>query len=77
LIGIEPSAILTFRDEYIRLADDNASAEKLAKNLTVEEVFKITVGKINSEQFSDEEENKNSWTLPKKSLSSIEATLPC
>jgi hypothetical protein len=31
LIGIEPSAILTFRDEYIRLADDTASAEKLAK----------------------------------------------
>jgi hypothetical protein len=29
--GIEPSAILTFRDEYIRLADDTASAEKLAK----------------------------------------------
>jgi Fe-S oxidoreductase len=33
LIGIEPSAILTFRDEYIRLADDTASAEKLAKLL--------------------------------------------
>jgi hypothetical protein len=32
---------LTFRDEYIRLADDTASAEKLAKNcLTIEEFFK-------------------------------------
>jgi Fe-S oxidoreductase len=31
LIGIEPSAILTFRDEYIRLADDTESAKKLAK----------------------------------------------
>jgi hypothetical protein len=41
LIGIEPSAILTFRDEYIRLADDNAAAEKLAKNLTVEEFSKL------------------------------------
>jgi FAD/FMN-containing dehydrogenase/Fe-S oxidoreductase len=38
LIGIEPSAILTFRDEYIRLADDKASAEKIAKNaFTIEE----------------------------------------
>ncbi len=32
LIGVEPSAILGFRDEYIRLADDKASAEKIAKN---------------------------------------------
>jgi hypothetical protein len=31
LIG-EPSAILTFRDEYIRLADDTASAESWQKN---------------------------------------------
>jgi FAD/FMN-containing dehydrogenase/Fe-S oxidoreductase len=38
LIGIEPSAILTFRDEYIRLADDKSSAEKIAKNaFTIEE----------------------------------------
>ncbi|MFT5762473.1 MAG: FAD/FMN-containing dehydrogenase/Fe-S oxidoreductase [Polaribacter sp.] len=38
LIGIEPSAILTFRDEYIRLADDKISAEKIAKNaFTIEE----------------------------------------
>ena len=38
LIGIEPSAILTFRDEYIRLADDTISAEKIAKNtFTIEE----------------------------------------
>lgn len=38
LIGIEPSAILTFRDEYIRLADDKESAKKIAKNThTIEE----------------------------------------
>jgi FAD/FMN-containing dehydrogenase/Fe-S oxidoreductase len=38
LIGIEPSAILTFRDEYIRLADDKSSAENIAKNtFTIEE----------------------------------------
>ncbi|WKD86944.1 hypothetical protein KCTC32516_02324 [Polaribacter huanghezhanensis] len=38
LIGIEPSAILTFRDEYIRLADDKVSATEIAKNaFTIEE----------------------------------------
>ena len=38
LIGIEPSAILTFRDEYIRLAEDKEAAEKIAKNsFTIEE----------------------------------------
>ncbi|MFT4983813.1 MAG: FAD/FMN-containing dehydrogenase/Fe-S oxidoreductase [Flavobacterium sp.] len=78
LIGIEPSAILTFRDEYIRLADDTASAEKLAKNcLTIEEFFKkeITAGKIRSEQFSEEERQiKIHGHCHQKSLSSIEAT---
>ena len=39
LIGIEPSAILTFRDEYIRLADDKTSAEKIAKNTYTFEEF--------------------------------------
>ena len=39
LIGIEPSAILGFRDEYIRLADDKASAEKIAKNSFTFEEF--------------------------------------
>ena len=38
LIGIEPSAILTFRDEYLRIASDKLSAEKIAKNaFTIEE----------------------------------------
>jgi Fe-S oxidoreductase len=78
LIGIEPSAILTFRDEYIRLADDKASAEKLAKNvLTIEEFFKkeITSGKIHSDQFSDVEKSiKIHGHCHQKSLSSVEAT---
>ena len=39
LIGIEPSAILTFRDEYIRLADDKTSAEKIAKSVFTFEEF--------------------------------------
>lgn len=39
LIGIEPSAILTFRDEYIRLADDKIAAKKIAKNAVTFEEF--------------------------------------
>lgn len=39
LIGVEPSAILTFRDEYIRLADDKIAAEKIAKNTFTFEEF--------------------------------------
>jgi Fe-S oxidoreductase len=41
LIGVEPSAILTFRDEYIRLADDKKSAEKIAKNVFTFEEFLV------------------------------------
>ena len=78
LIGIEPSAILTFRDEYIRLADDKENAEKLAENVfTIEEFFKneITKGKISSDQFSDKVKTiKIHGHCHQKSLSSIEAT---
>src|SRR5690606_10388025 len=51
LLGIEPSSILTFRDEYLRLADDKKGAEKLAKNcLMIDEFIKkeILAGKIDS-----------------------------
>ena len=41
LIGVEPSAILTFRDEYIRLADDKKSAEKIAQNVFTFEEFLV------------------------------------
>ena len=78
LIGIEPSAILTFRDEYLRLADDKESAQKLSKNVfTIEEFFKkeITSGKIHSGQFSDvQKEIKIHGHCHQKSLSSVEAT---
>ncbi len=56
LVGIEPSTILGFRDEYPRLADDKASAEKIAKNaLTLEEFFEreIKANRISSKQFTD------------------------
>ncbi|MFK5891151.1 MAG: FAD-linked oxidase C-terminal domain-containing protein [Flavobacteriaceae bacterium] len=38
LIGIEPSAILSFRDDYLRLATDKKAVRKLAENcFTIEE----------------------------------------
>lgn len=78
LIGIEPSAILTFRDEYLRLADDKESAEKVAQNAyTIEEFFKneINQGKITADSFSEEKkEIKIHGHCHQKSLSSVEAT---
>ncbi|WP_405570940.1 FAD-binding and (Fe-S)-binding domain-containing protein [Winogradskyella sp. Asnod2-B02-A] len=58
LIGIEPSAILTFKDEYIKLADDKESAKSIAKNTFLIEDFiqqEIALGNITSEQFTKEE----------------------
>ena len=55
LIGIEPSAILTFKDEYLRLADDKTSAEALSKNTFLIEEFiqqEIGLGNIKPEQFT-------------------------
>lgn len=55
LIGIEPSAILTFRDEYLRLADDQNKAKKLSKYCyTIEEFLfeEFKKGSIKEDQFS-------------------------
>ncbi|TBN00454.1 FAD-binding oxidoreductase [Hyunsoonleella flava] len=55
LIGIEPSAILTFKDEYLKLADDNVSAEKIAQHTFLIEEFiqqEIELGNITSDKFS-------------------------
>ncbi|EGV45063.2 FAD-binding oxidoreductase [Bizionia argentinensis JUB59] len=57
LIGIEPSAILTFRDEYIKLADDKEAAKTLSKNCFLIEEFlqqEIVLGHIKAEQFTTE-----------------------
>lgn len=57
LLGIEPSAILTFKDEYLKLADDKTSAEKIAKHTYLIEEFlqkEIDLGNIKSEQFTTE-----------------------
>jgi Fe-S oxidoreductase len=59
LIGIEPSAILAFRDEYVDLADDNLfdAAKQLSKNVfTIEEFLakEIDKGNITSTLFTKE-----------------------
>lgn len=78
LVGIEPSAILTFRDEYIRLANDKTKAEKLGKNVfTIEEFFKkeILSEKITADSFSEnEKEIKIHGHCHQKALSTVEAT---
>lgn len=58
LIGIEPSAILSFKDEYLRLADDITNAKKIADcTLTVEEFIakEYEAGRITSDSFSHKE----------------------
>jgi Fe-S oxidoreductase len=59
LIGIEPSAILTFRDEYIDLADDDQlhTAKELSSNVYMIEEFltkEIARGHISEAQFTKE-----------------------
>ncbi len=55
LIGIEPSAILTFKDEYLKLAHDKTSAKEIAKHTFLIEDFiqqEIKLGHITSKQFT-------------------------
>lgn len=78
LVGIEPSAILSFRDEYLRLADDEASAKVLAKNTFLIEEFlasEIKAGTITASQFSSEEKKiKIHVHCHQKSLSNQKVT---
>ena len=78
LVGIEPSAILGFRDEYERLVDDTASAKVLAKNtFTIEEFLahEIKAGNITSASFSAEAKKiKIHGHCHQKALSSTEFT---
>jgi Fe-S oxidoreductase len=60
LIGIEPSGILTLRDEYPDLVDDSMKikAKELAKNTLLFDEFitrEIEKGNINSDRFTTEE----------------------
>ncbi|MFD0932293.1 FAD-binding and (Fe-S)-binding domain-containing protein [Psychroflexus salinarum] len=57
LLGIEPSSVLSFRDEYIKLASDKKSAENLSKHVFLIEEFldsEIQAGNLTSDQFSEE-----------------------
>ncbi len=58
LIGIEPSAIFTFKDEFIKLADDKSAAKFIAERSFLIEEFiqqEIQSGHITSNQFTREE----------------------
>ena len=78
LVGIEPSAILTFRDEYIRLADDVNSATVISKNtFTIEEFIlkEFEKGTIRTNQFTTEDKLvKIHGHCHQKALSSTHAT---
>lgn len=78
LVGIEPSAILTFKDEYLRLADDKEKAKSIANHtFTIEEFLanEIAMGHITSNQFTDESrEVKIHGHCHQKALSSTHAT---
>ncbi|HYK45954.1 MAG TPA: FAD-linked oxidase C-terminal domain-containing protein [Parafilimonas sp.] len=77
LIGIEPSAILTFRDEYIDLADDAQfeTAKSLAANVFMLDEFigrEIDKGNITKEQFTKEKKHiKLHGHCQQKALSSV------
>ena len=75
LIGIEPSTILTFRDEYLRLADNKEMAINIAKNtFTIEEFLdkEISEGTIKNDAFTQEEKQiKLHLHCHQKALSSV------
>ncbi|HEY9168562.1 MAG TPA: FAD-linked oxidase C-terminal domain-containing protein [Lutibacter sp.] len=78
LVGIEPSAILTFRDEYLRLADNKEAAKNIAENtFTIEEFIKLEFEKnnISATSFTTQEKTlKIHGHCHQKSLSSTEPT---
>jgi Fe-S oxidoreductase len=80
LIGIEPSAILTFRDEYPALANENlvVAARKLSENCLLYDEFimrEFASGKIKASDFSDKAVRiKLHGHGHQKALASVEAT---
>jgi len=80
LIGIEPSAILTFRDEYPDLVDAGLKdeADLLAKNALLYDEFilsELASGHINSSLFTDEVKYiKLHGHCHQKALASVEST---
>ena len=80
LIGIEPSAILTFRDEYIDLADDDnyEKAKLLSKQVFLVDEFiasEIEKGHIKADLFTKEKRHiKLHGHCQQKALSSVAAS---
>lgn len=78
IIGLEPSAILSFRDEYKRLLDTSLSIEKLTKSSFLIEEFlsnETIVGAIKSEAFTlKEREIKIHTHCHQKALSNQKVT---
>ncbi len=57
IIGLEPSALLTFRDEYKRLVEDRAHAAVVAQNVFLAEEFlakEVEHGSLTKERFTKE-----------------------
>ncbi|MDO3695896.1 FAD-linked oxidase C-terminal domain-containing protein [Wenyingzhuangia sp. chi5] len=78
LVGVEPSAILTFRDEYLRLCNHKEKAQTIAKNtFTIEEFIskEIELGNISPTVFTQvEKEVKIHVHCHQKSLSNSKHT---
>ncbi len=81
LIGVEPSAILSFRDEYPRLVDKSEvpNARRLAQNCFIIDEFiakEIQKGNITSKQFTKEKKYiKLHGHCHQKALSSVDHTI--
>ena len=79
LVGIEPSAVLTFKDEYLRLADDKKAAQQIANNtFTFEEFFvqEIEKSNISAKQFTAKSETiKVHVHCHQKALSTTQSVL--
>ncbi len=78
LIGLEPSAILTLRDEYLRLADDKEAANFVARHTFVIDEFlssEIEKGRITADQFTKEHRRiKLHGHCHQKALSNLQKT---
>jgi len=61
LVGIEPSAILTFRDEYLRLSDDKETANEISK-------FTFTIEEFIEKEIKNRHIRENQFTLRSKTI---------
>lgn len=78
LLGVEPSAILTFRDEYLRLATDKAAAKNISAHTYLIEEFlqkEMQAGNIPQSKFHEDRKRiKIHGHCHQKALSGTEPT---